>query len=220
MYPEMQVVGMDIHPPMIRYAQAFAQVQRIDKLHFHVMDALQPLAFADASFDWVNTRFLVGFLSRTDWPVLVQELARVTRPGGWIRLTEADDGGRTTSSACERMQGMFARACYQTGRSFEPDAPHFGVTSRLRSFLSEAGVDDLHEQDYQLDFSIGAPAYASNCNNYRMGWKLLQPFLVNAGVTTQEEIEELYTQMLADLLSPTFQGKCTYRSVWGRKQLV
>jgi hypothetical protein len=58
------------------------------------------------------------------------------------------------------------------------------------------------------------------CFLYRMGWKLLQPFLVNAGVTTQEEIEELYTQMLADLLSPTFQGKCTYRSVWGRKRLV
>jgi SAM-dependent methyltransferase len=219
-YPQMQVVGIDFHPPMIRYAQAFARVQGIENLTFYVMDALQPLEFADASFDGVNARFLMGFLSRATWPVLVQELARVTRPGGWIRLTEADNGGQTTSPACERLQGMFARACYQTSRSFEPDAPHFGVTSRLSGFLREAGVVDLHEQDYRLDFSVGAPAYASNCSNYRMGYKLLQPFLVSAGVTTQEEVEALYTQMLVELLAPTFRGECLYRSVWGRKRLV
>jgi SAM-dependent methyltransferase len=218
--PQMQVVGIDLHQPMIRYAQAFAQVQHLDNLHFWVMDALQPLAFADASFDWVNARFLVGFLSRTTWPLLVQELARVTRPGGWIRLTEADEGGKTTSPAFEQIKGLLARAFYQTGRSFEPDAPHFGVMSRLSGFLREAGVGELHEQDYQLDFSVGAPAYGSNYDNYRIGYKLLQPFLVKAGVTTQEDFEVLYDQMVEDLLAPTFQGVCTYRSVWGRKRLI
>jgi SAM-dependent methyltransferase len=219
-YPQMQVVGIDLHLPMIQYAQAFAQVQRLDNLRFSVMNAVEPLAFADASFEWVNARFLVGFLSRATWPVVVQELARVTRPGGWIRLTEADEGGETTSPAFERIKGLLARAFYQAGRSFEPDAPHFGVMSRLSGFLREAGVGELQEQDYQLDFSAGAPAYASNYDNYRIGYKLLQPFLVRAGVTTAEEIEALYNQMLIDLLAPTFQGVCTYRSAWGRKQRV
>jgi ubiquinone/menaquinone biosynthesis C-methylase UbiE len=216
-FPEMQVVGIDIHQPMIRYAQAFAQVQRLDNLHFWVMNAVEPLAFADASFEWVNARFLVGFLSRTTWPLLVQELVRITRHGGWIRLTEADEGGKTTSAAFEQIKGLLARAFYQTGRSFEPDAPHFGVMSRLSGFLREAGVEEIYEQDYQLDFSMGAPAYASNYDNYRIGYKLLQPFLVKAGVTTQEDFEALYDQMVEDLLAPTFQGTCTYRSVWGRK---
>jgi len=205
-YPEMQVVGIDIHQPMIRYARAFARVQRLGNLSFRVMDALHPLAFTDASFEGVNARFLMGFLSRSTWPVLVQELARVTRPGGWIRLTEADEGGKTTGPAFEQIKGLLARAFYQTGRSFEPDAPHFGVMSRLSGFLREAGMEELQEQDYQLDFSVGAPAYASNCCNYRTGYKLLQPFLVKAGVTTQEDFEVLYDQMVEGLLAPTFQG--------------
>ena len=78
----------------------------------------------------------------------------------------------------------------------------------------------LQAPDHHLNFSVIAPAYGSNYDNYRIGYKLLQPFLVKAGVTTQEEIEALYIQMMADLLSPTFQGECTYHSVWGRKQLV
>ena len=122
----MRVAGIDLHPPIIRYAQAFEQIQRLDNLHFCVMNALDPLAFADASFDWMNARFLVGFLSRATWPILVQELARGTHPDEWIRLTEADDGGQTTSPACEQIKGFLARAFSQAGRSFEPDAPYFG----------------------------------------------------------------------------------------------
>jgi ubiquinone/menaquinone biosynthesis C-methylase UbiE len=218
-YPTMQVVGIDNDRSIIAYAHAYVRVQRLQNIQFRVMNALEPLAFEDETFDCVNARFLVGFLSRTAWPVLVQELARVTYPGGIIRLTEADDGGQTTSPAFAEIKQLLARAFYQAGRSFEPDGPFFGVTARLRTFLREAGLQDIHEQEHHLDFSAGAPAYASNYNNYRIGYKLLQPFLVKAGVTTSHAYEMLYNQMLEDMLAPTFQGHCTYLSVWGTKPL-
>jgi len=48
-YPDMQVTGIDISENMIRSAQEMARVQRLENVHFQVMDATQPLGFADNS---------------------------------------------------------------------------------------------------------------------------------------------------------------------------
>src|SRR5947207_50295 len=81
-----QVVGVDISPRMVSYA--FAQAAAKDrKVTFQLMDVTRPLAFDDASFDLVNGRFLLSFLRREQWPPLIQECARILKPGGILRLT-------------------------------------------------------------------------------------------------------------------------------------
>src|ERR1019366_1006311 len=92
-YPEIDVMGVDISETMIRYAIARAQSQQIPNASFGLMNITQPLDFADESFDLVNSRFLVGVLTRTAWPAFLQEGQRITRPGGIIRLTETEHGG-------------------------------------------------------------------------------------------------------------------------------
>src|SRR5689334_21298094 len=59
-YSDMEVVGVDISERMITYARAQAQVQQRTNVSFRVMNILQPLDFADASFDLINARFLSG----------------------------------------------------------------------------------------------------------------------------------------------------------------
>src|SRR5438552_2888090 len=48
--PEIEVVGIDISQTIISYAQVQAEVQGLRNAHFQLMDATQPLAFADQSF--------------------------------------------------------------------------------------------------------------------------------------------------------------------------
>src|SRR5579884_2554771 len=104
-YPEMRVTGIDISQTMIDYANGFVRVEGLDNAQFQIMDATQPLAFPDGSFDVVNARFMVGFLRRSAWPGVVRELARVTRPGGRIILTECDQTGTTNSEAYHTYAG-------------------------------------------------------------------------------------------------------------------
>ena len=59
------MVGIDISEVMIRYARASVWSQGLENATFRVMDATGPLDFPDATFDLVNLRFAVGFLTPT-----------------------------------------------------------------------------------------------------------------------------------------------------------
>src|SRR6266566_4894713 len=50
---------------------------RLDNASFLVMEALEPLEFADDSFDMVNARSIFGFMPTTAWPGLIQECVRI-----------------------------------------------------------------------------------------------------------------------------------------------
>src|SRR5690242_10696368 len=56
-YPDVEVAGIDISQTMISYARARARSQGLGNASFEVMDATQPLAFSDQSFDLINARF-------------------------------------------------------------------------------------------------------------------------------------------------------------------
>jgi ubiquinone/menaquinone biosynthesis C-methylase UbiE len=61
-------------------------VSKAKNASFKVMNDLQGLDIPDTSFDFVNVRFISGFMSKNGWPEFLRECFRVTRPGGVIRL--------------------------------------------------------------------------------------------------------------------------------------
>src|SRR5215472_4079356 len=85
-YPDRRVFGIDISTTMITYAQAQASAQRLSNVTFTVMNALEPLKFAEGTFDLVNARFAAGYILRAQWPTFLQGCFRVLRPGGTLRL--------------------------------------------------------------------------------------------------------------------------------------
>jgi len=214
-YPEIDVVGVDISRTMIQYANAQAKVQSLENLHFSVMDVLQPLDFPDSSFDVVNARFMISFMHKETWPIVIQELVRVLRPGGTISLTEVDDWGISTSSTLERMKRLFYRAGFVDGRCFEPDGRHFGITPMLRQFLHDAGCQSIHEHAYVLNSSWGTKAYEGNYKNFQYLLKLVQPFVIKMKVATQEELDALYEQVLVEMLSQDFHALWYFFTAWG-----
>ncbi|MBE3561614.1 MAG: class I SAM-dependent methyltransferase [Ktedonobacteraceae bacterium] len=219
-HPDKRVVGIDISNRMLEYARARAQVQGSKNLTFLFMDATAPLKFPDASFDFVNARFLVGLMWKTAWEPFVKECFRVTRPGGIIRLTEVDiAAGITNSSALERYNRLTARAAYRQGRTFcgDEDAAHCGLTPMLSDFLERAGYCDIQEIPHMLNFSYGREAYRMQYKNLQAALKLLHPFLVKVGVATQEELDKLYEQMLLDMMREDFRGIWYFMSAIGKK---
>lgn len=216
-HPEVELVGIDINARMINYAQMQLEVQNLKNAHFLVMNALEPLAFPDNSFDLVNARTLIGFMAAEAWPKLLAECFRVTRPGGFIRLTESDNLGITTSPALEKVQRLGTRAWQLAGRAYSPDETGGFLTPRLGRFLREAGYSKIQKTAYAIDFSFGEEAYEVMYHNWQILLKLLQPFLVRMGMITQEEADQLYKQAMEEMYSQNFGGLLYFLSVWGEK---
>lgn len=215
-YPEIEVTGFDISKDMIHYARAHAKAGALSNAHFAVMSALDPLDFPDNSFDMVNARTMVGFMFPEAWPRLLREMMRVCRPGGIIRLTEFELPV-TNSPAFEQMSEMCVHATQLARRNYSPDTRHFGITPMLGRLLRDAGCQAIERQAYAIDFSAGMPDHQSVYEDYMIVYQLIQPFLIKMHVTTPDEIQRIYHQMLGEVYGDSFCGIWFYLSVWGHK---
>lgn len=204
-FPDSQVTGIDISLLLTEYATSRAQEQALINAHFCQMDAMQPLAFTDHSFDLVHARYLYTFMLTNAWPSLLQECVRVTRPGGLIYLTEAELS-QSNSRACERFGQLIAQALWKANMSFSPDGRSIGITPMMGRFLRRAGCRNIRHRAYVLDYSYGEAAYSQGYQYMVAGCKLVQPFLLAMGVAEQQELDRLYHLLQEELLSPEFCG--------------
>jgi ubiquinone/menaquinone biosynthesis C-methylase UbiE len=216
-YPHLQVMGFDLDANMIEYANTQAQVGKLENVSFSVMDATKPLEYPDNFFDLVNSRYVAAFLSPTHWPIFVQELVRIIRPGGFIRLTEVEDDSVTTSPAFERMMVIFLQACRLGRLTFSPTGRSSGLSPKLGYFLRQAGCQSVRTHASIIDWSVGTDAYAPVAQDFKMFFRLLQTFMVAVGATTNEELEQLYQDIEIELRAEDFCALWTFYTAYGQK---
>lgn len=60
------------------------------QFHFSYGDILKGLNYDDNVFDLVHVRFLILAIREEEWPSVLKELLRVTKPGGMVMLQEVD----------------------------------------------------------------------------------------------------------------------------------
>ncbi len=215
-YPHIHGIGIDISQLMTEYATSIATAENLSNIQFRVMDATQPLNFPDNTFDMVNGRILIGFLLKEQWPALLAECRRVTKPGGILRLTEVE-WGFTNSPAYDTYAGFGAMGTYKGGHSFSPHGRTYGITPMLRRLMLQAGYHEVEQRANVVDYSAGTVAYESNTHNFLVFYKLFQPFLVQLGLATQEELDRIHAQMETEMRSEDFCAIDYYLTVWGRK---
>jgi ubiquinone/menaquinone biosynthesis C-methylase UbiE len=212
----MRVVGVDISEKMIAYAQAHAQVQRLPNATFHVMNILQPLAFADASFDLVNERFIVGFMQQPRWPQLLRESLRILRPNGIVRFTEVELG-YSNKPYFERAWWIILQAMKQSNLGFSPHGLHFNIISMLPKFFREAGVQNIEKMAHVVEFSTGTEAHEGFYADFVNAFQSLEPFLHKSGLVTLEEWRQIAQKGLAEMFEEDFCAVWMLLTVWGRK---
>jgi ubiquinone/menaquinone biosynthesis C-methylase UbiE len=218
-HPDIEVAGVDISRPMVNYANARAQSQGLTNATFGVMDITQPLDFSDGAFDLVNARYLVGVLKREAWVPLLTEAWRLLRPGGILRLTEPVVFPMTTSPAAEAINRLLHRALWQRGYGFSSEGTTSGdgVSFMLPRLLRQVGYQSVKYMPHTLEISDDAPAWAAFYRNMEVGCLMAKPLLVNTGVTTPEDFDRLYQQMLIEWNTPGFTGLWHFLTAWGYK---
>ena len=189
---------------MIDYANAQARVQALENASFRVMNLLKPLDFSDNSFDLSNVRF-VNFLPAATWPQFVRELARVTRPGGFIRLTESEWWYYSTSPALETLNSMVIKSIQVQG-GYSQTGRFTGILPLLGNLLRQVGCVNIKLVSHAIDFSFGTEAYEGFRRDASVVFKLFQPFIVRMQVARQSELDDLYNQMILEMLQEDFHG--------------
>ncbi len=215
-FPDIEVVGVDINAVMIDYARARAGVHHVPNVHFEIMDITQPLDFSAETFDLVNARFLIGVLSPENWPSFLRECYRVIQPGGHVRLTEADNPV-SNSAAMQEMSKLIATALYKAGRSFGADGYHIGLITMLPLLLNNAGFSLAEQEGGIHDGSTHAEMFELARQDSALFYKMIQPFLIKMGLTSQADLDRLYDDLLRDLDGPWFSSLTFWLSAWGKK---
>lgn len=213
-YPGISVlVGVDVSNNMVQYARTQAAAQQVDsRVQFHAMDALRMLEFPPRSFDLVNQRLGMSYLRTWDWPKLLGEYRRVTRPGGVIRITECNFP-TSSSAALTRLSAQFIRSLSQAGHLFTPDDTN-GVINELPRLLERQGLSNVQTRVHTLEHRAGTTGGQSFYEDVRHMFRTLLPFF-RKWSHVPDDYEEIYQQALADIQQPGFVATWTLLTAWG-----
>jgi ubiquinone/menaquinone biosynthesis C-methylase UbiE len=216
-FPQFEVVGIDGDQETL--AQARLRASGHNTITFSAANAQPPFDIPTAAFDLINVRFVANNTPLTAWPTLIEECLRIVRPGGVILCTEGDTP-ITSSPACERLNNLLSVALGQNGRNLFPpirSGRNFLITPLLERVLGNAGCQNVQKAIYVTDFGYGTPAQADLAGEYTRICQLAQPVLLQMGLTTQPEMEQLQQKLLSEMPLEEFRGVGFYRTVWGNK---
>jgi ubiquinone/menaquinone biosynthesis C-methylase UbiE len=213
-YPTISLlIGVDISSGMIEYARAQATARGVnDRVEFHVMDALRMLEFPTGYFDLVNHRAAASWLRTWDWRKLLQEYQRIARPGGVVRVVEADADAQTSSLALSSLYVLFREAFYQAGRLFTPERD--GLTKELARLLRQHGFQGVRTRVYQLEYRAGTPSGDQFLENVRLSMQTFTPFL-RRWMQVPDDYEEMQQQALREMQQPDFVATTNFLVAWG-----
>jgi ubiquinone/menaquinone biosynthesis C-methylase UbiE len=215
MYPHMSLFGIDISHRMIEYARGQTAAQSLsDRVEFYVMDALRMLEFPSGFFDLVNTRLAHSWVRKWDWPNLLQEILRVTRPGGVVRLSEAVVLHSTNSEAHRQLCQMLLSAMFRAGYFFEEEGT--GVTAHLVPLLKQHGCRQVQEKKHALEFKAGTPEGQTFVEDIKALARGVQPFLqkwTNAPADYAAFLQQYYYEVERD----DFYAIWNFLTAWGNK---
>jgi ubiquinone/menaquinone biosynthesis C-methylase UbiE len=206
------LIGADVSRRMVEYARNQAKEQGVaDHVEFHVMDALRMLEFPHAYFNLVNQRFGMSYLRTWDWPGLLQEYQRITKPGGIVRITESDLFMSNTP-AFNALYDLFVNAMSSAGHLFFPERD--GVTRALEPTMRQAGFLDLQTRHYQLEYRAGTSEGQLFSEDVKQAFRSAMPFL-RKWTKIPHDFESLYQQGLQEMQQPNFIGTWRLLTVWG-----
>ena len=213
-YPSMSLlVGVDVSSKMIEYAQAQAKARNVDdRVQFRTMDALRMLEFPTNSFDLINQRFAASYLRTWDWPKLLRECQRVSRPGGVIRLTEFDIISESSSPAHKRLLELMLEALYRAGHFFTPS--HDGVTGQLARLLHQVGLQNVQTRAHKLHYRAGTVEGQLFYEDTKHLFRTTEQFL-RKWTRVPGDYSMIYQQMLSEMRQPDFVAIFPLLTAWG-----
>lgn len=215
-YPTMSLlVGVDVSGRMVEYARTQAEDQQVsDRVQFRTMDALRMLEFPTDYFDLVNQRFGTSYLRTWDWPKLLHEFQRVTRPGGVVRVTEGNFLVQSPSLALARLYELALDVFYRAGHYFTAESN--GVTGELVRLLHQFGLQNVQTRVHIMEYRAGTTEGQRFYEDMKHFFQTILPFF-RKWSKVPDDYEAIYQQALSEMQQPDFVATSSLLTAWGSK---
>lgn len=130
-FPQTRVMGCDLLEQ-----DSIGKFSKPLNYQFVLGDVLKGLPFSADSFDFVHQRLLTGGMPTVQWPLDIQELVRLTSPGGWTELVEITSAVIKGGEASEILSSGVNAACRKRGI----DPAHI---PNLPQYMQKAGLSEI-----------------------------------------------------------------------------
>jgi len=198
------VRGIDRSPDFIEFARLHTADPRAS---FAVGDA-QALPEPDAVADVVVSGLALNFVPQPE--LAVAELARVTRPGGWVEFIESGMP-RNTGPSFDLIFTWGAQTLARRGIDV-------GFSPRIPSLPRQAGLANVFGQEIALPIGAhGGRTGSMLATDLLNSIKSIGGFIVAAGVTTREQFDQTWATARADMETTTYRGTVPFYIAYGQR---
>lgn len=210
LFPNANVIGVDLVAAN-DVTLGYGLDRRPDNYVFVQGNVLEGLPFAANNFDYVHQRLLIAALPVNNWQHEVNELARVTTPGGWVELAECgvvQNGG----PGLMKLWASWIEMCKRRGIDFT-----LGQT--IGDKLTTAGLQ--HVQLRQVNFPMGAyggrigTTSATDC---LATGKALRAGVTGLGIYSEAEYDRIFAQAEREFAQPHGKGFLPFYVACGQKR--
>ncbi|MFZ0214419.1 MAG: class I SAM-dependent methyltransferase [Candidatus Dormiibacterota bacterium] len=202
-FPDALTVGMDVGlssklpgPPTYRFVRG---------------SIAEGLPFKDRTFDFVHQRLLRAGIPAAAWGTVVGDLARVTRPGGWVELAEIRNGIDPAGAATRRLFDLLLQL--SAALKLDVDGP---PRLALDGLLASAGLVEIETRPVVVPVGEWGGRMGSfmASNTRAMFTGLASTFETRFSVSRAETVG-LVRAMLQEVEAE--HGTCTIVFAWGRQ---
>ena len=187
-FSDANVIGLDIFDPP---AEANPSTKP-SNYQFVMADVLKGLPFSSYQFDFVHQRSLGCVIPATRWLHVVNELVRVTRPGGMVELVESDSTFQNAGPACSQVQQWIVAACQK--RSIDPLE-----TRQIGAYLQVAGLENVKAETFTLPVGQwGGRQGSTTATNMRAACLAMKPLVLQHLDVSSEEYDRLLEHMFQE----------------------
>ena len=189
--PEGRVVGLDADPNHVAMAQQMAADRKLDWVSVVHADA-RNCGLPASSFDVVHGRTIL--ITVPEPFELVVEMVRLAKPGGWVIGLEPD----VELSICYPSHPAYERLGAMFPAVFSRNGADWRMGRRVAELYRAAGLVDI-----QLE--VRAEVYPKGHSRRTIRVDLLRsmrPFIVELGLSTDSELDRLFSQAVAHLDNP------------------
>jgi ubiquinone/menaquinone biosynthesis C-methylase UbiE len=206
--PGAEVIGLERDPNMLEFGHELMAERGLDQVRLIQGDA-HDTGLPSSSFDLAHSRLLL--VNVPDPMGVVAEMARITRPGGWVALEEVD----WVSWVCEPMHPAWNRLLSINAEIWGKRGMDVFVGRRLPRLLTHAGLTDVQ-------CKVHTPVYRST-HEYAFLLlafsKINRTEMIEKGYVSEAEYTDLTESLHAHLSKPdTFVTWSLFCQAWGRKQ--
>lgn len=205
--PEGRVVGLDADPAHTAMAAEFATGRGLSGVEIITADARRT-GLPSGSFDLVHARTLL--VNVPEPARVVAEMARLTRPGGWVMSMEPD----SEYAMCYPPNPAFTRLCEIFPLVFGRNGADHTIGRRVPELLRQVGLEDV---GVEARVQMYPPGNTRRTNRLELV-RSMRPQILEMGLIGEAELDELDAAARAHLDDPhTVAVFGLLFLAWGRK---